>query len=308
MEPVAPLALIAVSLLIGMVIRRIPAFPENTHLALNQYLIYVALPSLALIHIPGMEIAADLLFPVATAWIVFFASMLLVRALSGRMGWDRKTAGCIILTAGLGNTAFVGFPVMEALYGPEGLQIALMVDQPGTFVVTSTLGVIVASIYATGKTRKRVVLRKVATFPPFIFFTAALLMNFVNVQPGGVVLGVLESFAATLTPIALISVGLQIRLGSTGGSILNPLSSALAYKLILAPLLLFVLYVMVLGGEGLAFDVSIMMAAMPPMVTGSILATSYGLNPRLASLIVGIGTPASILTLTGWYLFLGWMG
>jgi predicted permease len=38
--------------------------------------------------------------------------------------------GCLILTAGLGNTSF-GFPIIEALYGEEGLKTAILVDQPG---------------------------------------------------------------------------------------------------------------------------------------------------------------------------------
>jgi predicted permease len=47
--------------------------------------------------------------------------------------------GCLILTAGLGNTSFLGFPIIEALYGQEGMKTAILVDQPGTFVVLSTL-------------------------------------------------------------------------------------------------------------------------------------------------------------------------
>ncbi len=303
MEPLAAIALLAVSLLIGVAMQYIRVFPENTPAVLNQYLIYVALPALALIHIPRIEISMGLLFPVATSWIVFFVSILFVRLLAGPMGWDRKTEGCIILTAGLGNTAFVGYPVMEALYGPEGLQVALLVDQPGTFVITSTFGVIIASIYSSGKTRKRVILRKVLTFPPFIFFTLALAMNIAGVRADGAALSVLEQFAATLTPIALISVGLQIKPGAVGTN-RSPLAMGLGYKLVFAPLILFVIYVMILRGEGLAVDGSIMMAAMPPMITGSVLAASYGLNPRLASLMVGIGIPLSALTLAGWYLFL----
>ena len=44
-----------------------------------------------------------------------------------------------------------------------------------------------------------------------------------------------------------------------------------------------------------------MEAAMAPMITGSILAIMYGLNPKLATQMVGIGVPLSFLTLYGWY-------
>jgi hypothetical protein len=43
----------------------------------------------------------------------------------------------------------LGFPI-EALYGEEGLKTAILVDQPGSFVVLSTLGILVATIYSSG--------------------------------------------------------------------------------------------------------------------------------------------------------------
>lgn len=52
-------------------------------------------------------------------------------------------------------------------------------------------------------------------------------------------------------------------------------------------------------------DVSIMEAAMAPMITGTILATTYGLKPKLSSMMVGIGIPVSFLTLAFWYWFIG---
>lgn len=303
MEPQAPIVLLIVSLLIGVVLQHIREIPDNASVVLNQYLIYAALPALALIHVPGIEISPELLFPMATSWIVYFGAVFFVHLLSDRIGWDRGTVGCIILTAGLGNIAFVGFPVIEALYGAQGLRIGLLVDQPGTFVAVSVFGVITASMYSKGPTRKRDIFRDVITFPPFIFFMIAVLMNVLNVQTGGVILGVLNQFAATLTPVALISVGLQLKFRMIGRS-LKPLIAGLTYKLILAPLILYIIYVILLGGQGLVVTVSIMMAAMPPMVTGSILASTYGLNPRLASLMIGIGIPLSALTLAIWYRIL----
>jgi hypothetical protein len=59
-----------------------------------------------------------------------------------------KLTGCLILTAGLGihHSCFS----IEALYGQEGMKTAILVDQPGTFVVLSTLGIIVATMYPKG--------------------------------------------------------------------------------------------------------------------------------------------------------------
>jgi predicted permease len=45
---------------------------------------------------------------------------------------------------------FFWFSIIEALYGEEGLKTAILVDQPGSFVVLSTLGILVATIYSSG--------------------------------------------------------------------------------------------------------------------------------------------------------------
>lgn len=306
METAAPIALIFISLLIGMGMRKLKDFPDNAHIVLNRYLIYIALPALGLLYIPEIEIQAELVFPVASSWIIFLCSVLFVQLMERWCQWSRETTGCLILTAGLGNTAFVGFPVIEALYGAEGIKVALLVVLPGTFVITSTLAVIVGSIYSNENPRKRVLFWQIVTYPPFIAFMAAVAINISGFGLPGILIGVLEHLAATLTPIALISVGLQLSLRKIGLN-LKPLLLGLSYKLFLAPFLLLALFVWLFGGRGMEVDVSILQAAMPPMVTGAILATSFGLNPRLAALMVGTGTLLSTVTITLWYLFLLWL-
>lgn len=303
----APLLLLAASLLIGVLLQRVKAIPENAHLALNRYVIYVALPALVLINVPRISLELDMIFPVATAWIVFLVAVPVVLFVGRRSGWSRPTMGSLILTAGLGNMAFLGYPVVEALYGAEGLEVAVMVDQPGNFLVTATLGIILAGIFSAEGQRKRDIARSVLEFPPFIVFIGAMILNLTGTQFTGVTLEVLEQFAATLTPVALISIGMQLKFTGITKQI-RPLAFGLFYKMIAAPVLIFVLYTVVFGREGLMIQVSVIMAAMPPMITGAIIAASYGLNTRLAALMAGVGVPIAAVTLAIWYLILGGYG
>lgn len=52
-----------------------------------------------------------------------------------------------------------------------------------------------------------------------------------------------------------------------------------------------------LGVKGEAARVSVMEAAMPPMVSAGALASLAGLSPRLSSAMVGLGIPLSFATL-----------
>ena len=145
--------LVFLSLILGLALQRVASFPKNGHLALNQFIIYVALPALALYYIPKVAITTDLLYPLGIAWIGFVLSFLFFYALGKKMGWSNRLIGCLIITAGLGNTSFVGFPIIQALYGEEGLKAAIIVDQPGSFVVMATLGIITAGIFAKGASK-----------------------------------------------------------------------------------------------------------------------------------------------------------
>src|SRR5690606_10353459 len=47
----------------------------------------------------------------------------------------------------LGNTSYIGYPMVEALLGAQALPYAVVYDQFGTFVMLSTLGLVVLARY-----------------------------------------------------------------------------------------------------------------------------------------------------------------
>lgn len=295
--------LIFLCLLVGLGLQRVSAFPKNGHVALNQFVIYVALPALALYYIPKISISAHLLYPLGVAWIGFALSFVFFYFIGTRLGWSRKLIGCLILTAGLGNTSFVGFPIIQALYGDEGLKTAIIVDQPGSFVVMATLGIITAAIFAKGKPNSREILYKIVLFPPFLAFVLACMMNLLKFDFSDHLQTVFQKLGATVTPVALVSVGLQLKIDRQSQH-WKFLRLGLLFKLIITPLFFFLFYKIILNGKGVAVDVSIMESAMAPMITGTILASNYGLKPKLSSMMIGVGIPLSFITLAIWYFIL----
>lgn len=295
--------LLFLCLLIGFALQRVKAFPANSNQILNQFVIYISLPALALFYIPKIEISAKLLFPLGIAWLGFLLSFLFFSALGSYFKWSRKLTGCLILMGGLGNTSFVGFPVVEALYGKEGLETAIIVDQPGSFVVMATLGVIVASLYSRGTPNPKEIVSKILFFPPFIAFFIAVLMNVLKFDFAESLQLVFQRLGSTVTPIALVAVGLQLKIDRRSKH-WNFLALGLFFKLLITPAFFYVLYKIILKGKGIEVDVSIIEAAMAPMITAAILASSYGLKPKLSSMMIGIGIPLSFLTLAFWYWIL----
>lgn len=285
---------------IGVGLQYARAFPANSHQVLNQFVIYISLPALALFYIPKIEISPGLLYPLGVAWIGFLLAWLFFASLGALSGWSRKLTGCLILLGGLGNTSFVGFPIIEALYGKQGLQTAIIVDQPGSFMVMATLGIIVAALYSRGTPSPSEIASKIASFPPFIAFAVAIALNLLGRDFPATLQPVFQKLGATVSPIALVAVGLQLK-PARRSKHWAFLALGLFFKLVLTPAFFLLFYKMMLKQNTPGIDVSIMEAAMAPMITASVLASSYGLKPRLGNMMIGIGIPLSFLTLAFWW-------
>lgn len=290
---------IIVCMLAGVVLRRLKAVPPNAHTALNQFAIYLLLPALTLYYIPKIQVSSQLLYPVGAGWFSFIFSWVFFATLGKLFGWSRRLQGCLIIVGGFLNSSFIGFPVIEALYGKEGLKVAIMADQPGTFVMLSTGGVLAAVLYSSGKPSAAVVAKKVFTFPPFIAFAIGATMNLLHLDFSDTVQQVLQKLGSCVTPVALVAVGLQLTIDRKSKH-WGFLALGLGVKLILIPALFFVTYKIILGGEGPFVDISIMEAATPPMISAAMLASAHGLKPKLAGMLVGIGIPLSFLTMAVW--------
>lgn len=295
--------LIFICLLLGFFLQKVKDFPAYSYKTLNQFIIYISLPALALYYIPKISLDEKLLFPLGVAWLGFAFSFIFFSFLGKRFAWSKKLTGCLILTTGLGNTSFLGFPIIQALYGEKGLETAIIVDQPGTFVVIATLGIITAAIFSKGKPDTREIIKKVLLFPPFAAFIIAAFMNVFSKDFTDELQLVFQKLGSTVTPIALVAVGLQLKIERYSKH-WKFLGLGLFFKLIITPAFFYILYKTILGGKGVVIDVSIMESAMAPMITAAILASTYGLKPKLSNMMIGFGIPLSFLTLAFWYLIL----
>lgn len=294
--------LLIACLLGGMLVRKTGRFPENTPAVLNSFIIYISLPSLALYHIHGLTLTYDLIYSGLMAWILFGMGAGFFFFAGRRMGLDKGSMGALILVGGLGNTSFVGLPMIQAFYGSQWLGVGIVADLAGSFFVLSTLGILAATACSKGAMTSGTVLKKIAAFPPFLALVAAFLLkpvpfpqwlDYLLVQLGG-----------TLTPLALVSVGFQLRLSRLKGE-LSPLTLGLFYKLILGPALMTLIYAGIFRASGTIIQVTLFEAAMGPMISAGIVAVDHELNPDLVSLMLGIGIPLSFVTLPVWYWILG---
>lgn len=286
--------------------QNVKRFPTHIYKSLNKIVIYLCLPAITLYHIPKIRWSNELLFPIGAGWISFFLAFVFFHFLGRRLGWSNKLIGCLVLTAGLSNSSFLGYPIVEALFGKKGLETAVLVDQPGTFVVVSTLGVFVAAFYSKGNPDFKSISKKILLFPPFLTFVVACLMNVFEYNLDLKIQSVLLMLGSLVTPLALFSVGLQLTFDRKSKH-WKFLYLGLFFRLILTPLLIFILYVFIFNQHSEAIKITIIEIAMAPMITGAILASTYGLKPKLSSMMIGFGIPISFVTLAIWYFIVSFI-
>jgi predicted permease len=150
------------------------------------------------------------------------------------------------------------------------------------------------------------VVLRIFTFVPIYALVAAVLLRGVEFPAG--FSKVLDRIGDMMVPLALISVGFQLRVSRREFWLYAPkLGLGLLFKLVLAPLALCAFYLWGLKARGEVIQITLVESAMAPMVTGGIMAAEYGFSPSLAALMVGVGIPVSLLTVPIWAHLLRWV-
>lgn len=289
---------IPVFLGLGWLSRRMEGVPEGAPSWLAAWALRVALPATVLKVLAGMPLSRLVHPAVFLPWLLLGLLLLLLPPLMRRCRrLDADQARLLLLLVPLGNTSFLGLPLLQAVRGDAALPPALLYDQFGSFPQLLIMGSVLLEGRRSGS--GRTLLRRLAGFPPL----PALLLALSPLGPllREATLPVLDWVAATLVPTVMLSLGARLRLRLAPAD--RPaLVLGLAGKMLLSPLL-GLLIVLALGWRGPEVGTALLEAAMPPMATAAAWAGDRGLRPELAASLVSVG----ILAALAWIPLLSWV-
>lgn len=290
-------ALILFMLALGMLFRRLGTFDENAAEVLNAVVLYVCLPAAVLRYAPALELKPALLAIIAVPWLLLLASIALVSLTTRWLHLTRDQHAVLLLTVVLGNTSFLGYPLVRALLGEAALPYAVVYDQFGAFMLLSTFGLYVLARYGgERKPSARDIALRMLRFPPFLALLFALTL--MPVDPPAFIVNGLARLADALLPLVMLAIGISIRL-RLPANIRKPLAAGLLLKLVVMPALALVL-IPALGLHGLMAKATLLETAMPPMITAAALAIAHRLAPALAADMVAYGIVLSLVSLPLW--------
>ena len=295
--------LIILCIAAGMLLKSAKAIHPDAHKGINTWVIYLALPAVSFKYIPKIQWSTEMLFPILSTALIMIGSKILMAIYSKHKNYSPRSQSTLELASGYSNTSFIGFPLIAAFYGEEMLSIAIICDQT-MFFLLSTFGIITAlkGGSKTSSIEAKYILHRLFTFPPFLGCLGALIfspfLDFTLAEP------LFDKLAATVSPLALFSVGLQLKF-SGWTKLLPQLSFSMFYKLLIAPLLVFAA-ALLFGIKGDIAKISIFEAAMPTVVSSSIIAEQFRLNTKLINLIIGMSIVVGLATTAIWYEILNY--
>lgn len=293
-------AIILVCLAVGYLFRYLKIAQNNDFVIINKWVIYIGLPSIALKFIPQIEWKLSYLFTASAPVIIFLFSYLFFKFINTWTKFSKRSLYTLIIISGLSNTSFVGFPLIISFFGQEQLKVGIVSDQL-TFFLLSTFGVMLATsakpIFASDREKYMYIVKRIVTFPPLIGCVIALAGSDILDKP--YFIEFFSMLAATVSPMALFSIGMQLNFNNTTKEI-KAISWSLLYKLVLGPtVILIIAYIADL--RGVFYQVSVFEMCMPSLVASSIVIQKFGLNNKLANTIIGVSILAGLALSFVWY-------
>lgn len=261
---------------VGVVLKRAGLLQPRDARVLNSVIVYVALPALIFRTVATAALDLQHLEAVGVAWAVSLAGLSVAWEVAHVLGLARRTAGAFVLVAALGNTGYIGYPLVRALLGEAALAPAVFYDVFGTVAVLLTLGLAVAARHGEHQGRLNIV-RELLTFPAVIAMLAALVYRFVP-WPDPVHGAVMDwtGMAATMAmPLIMLSLGVSLDPGALRGSLL-PLTAVAGIKLLLLPSLAFGVAVILKDTSGVRMLA--LQAGMPSAMLSLVLAERFKLD------------------------------
>lgn len=308
--------LVVALLAAGALCGRLRLFGDQAAEVLNRVVLYVCLPAAILLHASKLTWSPAVVAVAAVPWLLLAGSVPVVAAVARWLRLDEAEKAVLLLCVPLGNTSFLGYPLVAGLLGPEALPPAVLYDQLGSFPMLSTWGLWVLARYApagdAGGGRAdagsrvrgpspRAIFGRLVRFPPLV--TLAVAVTLVPAELPLAAHNLLTRLADAQLPLVALAVGLQLELRIPRGE-LAALAAGLTLKLAVLPAAALGL-VALFGIEGPAAGAVVLESAMPSMITAAGFAIGNRLAPRLAAAMVAFGVLLALITLPLWLRVLG---
>ena len=255
--------------------------------------LYVATPALVFQTFYHAEIDRQYGYMVAFALLLLFA-IIFINKLAALVTkrTSEEESGWILGTAFM-NSGNYGAPIILFAYGQEGFAFAV------SFMVLQAIIMNIFGVYyaAKGRSGVRFALKSVIGMPVTYAVILGLLVQLSGATVPDNLLGTVDILAEAAIPMVMIILGMQLANMSWGQFEWKPLSYVVTVRLLVSPLIAYLL-TLIFPFDPLLANVLIISAAMPSAATIVMFAVQFNTMPKFISSVTLVSTIISIFTIT----------
>lgn len=297
---------------LGAASARIARLPAAGAAWMQFFLVYLALPSLFFRLISDKPIGelANLPFMAATTLATATAfGLSFAIARRGEGGLPGAVIGAV--AGSYSNIGYMGPPLVIAFLGNAASAPVALIFVADTLFLFTAVPALMAMAGGSGESGRSLALKAAAriAFHPFLLATAVgLLASLLRRHPPEALDRMLAWLSNASAPCALFLLGVTVA-SQRAGALPAQVPGLVAVKLLVHPLLVWMLVSWLAPGDPVWAEAALIMAALPPALNVFVLASQYRAGMSLASACVLAGTLASTVTLTAilWLFKAGWL-
>ena len=231
---------------------------------------------------------------------MFFGLMLVEFAVLGIISWaapnllrikgsDKGVAMAVLLFM---NNGFVGFPVIEVVFGTEAVFYASLSNIPFN-ILLYTIGMMQLSGGASGQ---KISFKSILT-TPMVATIAAIALFFLRVRVPLVLADTISSLAAATIPMSMLIIGTSLGNISLKSAFGDWRAYALSFiKLIICPIAVWAVLKVFISNE-LMIGILVILAACPTAMVLTVLCVQHQLDEALSSKTIFLSTVFSAVTI-----------
>lgn len=272
---------------------------------LGQFLLWVGIPITIVAFLRTADLSGLLWLAPLVAWLAILLGVGLawgwMQLQTSRQPWQSSTQGSFLLTSMVGNTGYLGYPVVLSLLGPEQFGWALFYDLLGTTIGAYGLGMVMAAHFGVGRQGRWQLVQQFFKNPPL--WSLLVGISFRGVPLPDLVEQSLQSLAWGIIWLSLILLGMRLGRLSSWHSLPNAVFS-LGIKMLIVPLILGAGLSLV-GVNGAPRLALVLQMAMPPAFATLVLTEVYDLDKELTVTTLAAGSVVLLITLPLWTWLFG---
>ncbi len=283
----------------GYLLKRRGILRDSDTGVINRLILDVTLPAFVFHALYRQRVTPDMIH---AAWLFAVLQVLLMAVLyvpARFLKFPPPLIGTFLLTAVYGNTGFLGYPVVQAIFGKtEGaMASAVVYDQFSMALPIYTVGIAVAMHFGTKHDARWREMLTFFTTPTFLVLMGTLVINALQIPIPGFIVHAADLVAGATVPLVLLSLGLMLEPAHLRANrYYLPMALIIVVKMALFPYLMW-LATGWLGVQGVARWVAVTQSAMPSAMVNAVITERYGCDHQLATLVIVLGTLLTVLVL-----------